>query len=127
MNTFPIPMGVCLRERAMYTQWPSRTIDRLGQPCNLCIFFLFLFVQEVTEEIKRITFNGFSVTCTFAINERATLKDVRRKTDRELVGNAKAHKIPLQLLDPSLVEYIRHSKSWPSFLINNSTRPTYIF
>lgn len=86
-------------------------IDRLGQPCNLCIFVLFLFVQEVTEEIKRINFNGFSVTCTFAINERATLKDVRRKTDRELVGNAKAHKIPLQLLDPSLVEYIRHSIS----------------
>lgn len=99
-------------------------MDRVRQPCNLYIFFLFLFVQEVTEEIKRITFNGFSVTCTFAINERATLKDVRRKTDRELVGNAKAHKIPLQLLDPSLVEYIRHSKSWPSFLINNSTRPT---
>ena len=42
MNTFPIPMGVCLQERTLYKQWPTRMIDRLGQPCNLCIFSLLL-------------------------------------------------------------------------------------
>ena len=69
------------------------------------------YLQEVTDEIKNATANGFSVTCPFAIDEKATIMDVRKKNNKSLVTNSKAHKIPVQLLEPFFVAYVRHCKS----------------
>ena len=68
------------------------------------------FFKETAEEIKKATVNGFSTTCAFALNERATLKEVRNKKDKNLTGNFKAHKIPTSHLVPEFVAYIKHRK-----------------
>ena len=42
------------------------------------------YLQEVTDEIKNAMANGFSVTCPFAIDEKATIMDVRKKNNKSL-------------------------------------------
>ncbi|XP_068691497.1 uncharacterized protein [Montipora foliosa] len=76
-------------------------LETLGQ-------FHSVLRTEVTDEIKNTTANGFSVTCPFAIDEKASIMDVRKKNNKSLVTNSKAHKIPVQLLEPSFVAYVRH-------------------
>lgn len=123
-NFFQFLKGVCPQWKSLYQRWLARIIDTICYDDHLTLVFLFVSIKEVTEEIKRMTVNGFSVTCNFAWNERATLRNIRKKADRKLMGNLKAYKIPYHLLNPSFVEHIRHGKSLPSLHINNSKRPT---
>lgn len=63
--------------------------------------------NEVAEEIKKSTVNGFSQTCSFARNETTTVDHIKKK-DKEHCANAKAHKIPVQYLEPSFVKYVKY-------------------
>lgn len=59
--------------------------------------------------MKKATVNGFSVTCLFALDDKATIRDVRKK-NKKLVANSKAHKMPVRLLEPSSIDYVGHCK-----------------
>ena len=59
--------------------------------------------------MKKATVNGFSITCLFALDDKATIRDVRKK-NKNLVANSKAHKMPMRLLEPSFVAYVGHGK-----------------
>ena len=63
----------------------------------------------MAEEIKKATVNGFSVACIFALDDKAKIMDVRKKS-KNLVANSKAHKMPVRLLEPSFVSYVGHCK-----------------
>ena len=67
------------------------------------------FILGSAEEIKKAAVNGFSVTCLFALDDKATIRDVRKK-NKNLLANSEAHKMPVRLLEPSFVVYVGHCK-----------------
>lgn len=60
--------------------------------------------------MKKATVNGFSVTCLFALDDKATIRDIQKK-NKNLVANSKAQNMPVRLLEPLFVAYVGHCNS----------------
>ena len=77
---------------------------------NIYIYIL----QELKDHIGRTQAKEKNIgeTVAFAVDERASLTDVRRRTNG-IVRNAKAHKVPQKVLGSVLCNLIEHGKYVP--------------
>ena len=85
--------------------------DLIAYRCAIKILLKNVFFQEVKNNIAHALQKKKNVgeMVAFALNEMANLADVRRRKSG-IVRNAKAYKIPKNLLGTDLCHFIEHGK-----------------
>lgn len=82
------------------------------------ITFWFQFVQqEITDFLHKNGIKGVSLPVSFAADISTPLAALRSKKGGDpTVTNGRAHKIPLGVMEPLFIEWIRYGKNKECFL-----------